>query len=478
MLQTTDCGQVDAACSPPRQQALRRHEPAPPLRLLLPPALPQHWMGAPAGTALAWRHRLPWPGVSDGVALRVVQAPEIRRAQPEPEPEPEQLGLFATRRFIKGQLVLEERPTLVVDTVLSDDEVTVDGQRQQLSALWQQWAQQLAAFATLGWKERAVVLALWHPASGSPGAQALDIAAFLSFLHCAAGAGSAHDATLAAARVVPRSTAARVILIVRCNSFQWGEVQHAVLPHSSRINHSCEPNLIHQQSSDDGGTLQLSARRRGWQGSIATGERSTGRTAAIQFFAVRDIAEGDELTHDYLGLPLLSTAERQQRLEETKYFLCTCKACKACCAGETADVGLLSSELDVPTAVVAAERLRWLEQQLTSLGSGGASSASLDLAVDAIDWLWDWLLHTRCVTISPVWYIGPQNVRSLARALGLPRDGEAEGDGGLERRWRAVELLREVLAQLPANSAAHRDTSLELVLVRSSGRGPPSFSRQ
>ena len=504
---------------------------SPLLLLPLPPSSPQRWHASPAATALAWSHRV--ADHSDVVLRPASRATGTCQAQ----------GLFARRAFAKGELVLEEQPILTVAT-LSDDDDDDDGQKNL--RLWRQWAVQLAAFAILSWSDRAAVLDLWSPDPMGTEAAALGLPGFLDCLqHCGGGGGSVSavalgdEAVVAAARAVPRVVAARVLLIIRCNSFDWqGEgdeevQQHVILPRSARINHSCAPNVIHQRSSDDGGTLHLSARRRrkqhmsAYDGSrpeepnssaVAAGAPAAAATT-IQFFAVRDIGAGEELCHDYLGLVLMSTEARQQRLQETKYFLCQCAACRCAAAApaaaavaaaaraEEARARLYALELQLEreaaraaeaTAATAAGAVAAAGQENPAVPGVATAAGSCDILADEIDWLWEFHSNARsgltsgtqtsvesdntdtaiaaatltcsattCIIISPVWYIGHRTIRSVARALAMQAQAQPghqrQGQGQGQRRQRAVGLLKRVLAELPVGSAAYRDTSLELV---------------
>lgn len=91
----------------------------------------------------------------------------------------------------------------------------------------------------------------------------------------------------------------KVMLIWACNSFEGGRLyeQH------SRINHSCNPNAVVQPSDNDGQCVR----------------------------AVTNIAQGDEITISYLGLFLYADGPtRRVQLAQHKHFICACFRCTSC----------------------------------------------------------------------------------------------------------------------------------------------------
>ena len=93
-------------------------------------------------------------------------------------------------------------------------------------------------------------------------------------------------------------TLQKVILIWACNSFQGGRIYGEI----SRVNHSCNPNAVIQTM--DGGEGQ-------------------------RLIAATKINKGSEVCISYLGLLLYAdTATRKQKLLNTKYFDCQCTRCK------------------------------------------------------------------------------------------------------------------------------------------------------
>ena len=86
-----------------------------------------------------------------------------------------------------------------------------------------------------------------------------------------------------------------VMLIWTCNSFEQGRAYETI----SRINHSCNPNAI-VQAHDDGQRVVAAA----------------------------PIAVGDEISISYLGILLWAERDaRQNHLQQTKHFTCACTRC-------------------------------------------------------------------------------------------------------------------------------------------------------
>lgn len=90
-----------------------------------------------------------------------------------------------------------------------------------------------------------------------------------------------------------------------CNGFGiWDRVNHqlgvALYPQSSYFNHSCAPNL---------------------------GRRNRSYSRIIEFFAARDILEGEPLCISYIDLKL-PAVERKLKLKATYSFECVCIRCR------------------------------------------------------------------------------------------------------------------------------------------------------
>ncbi|TFK92493.1 SET domain-containing protein [Polyporus arcularius HHB13444] len=127
----------------------------------------------------------------------------------------------------------------------------------------------------------------------------------------------------------------------------------AIFPLGSRFNSSCEPNVNNY-----------------WNESLNQ----------ITFWAVRDIAEGEELCICY-GTPLAKRADRRARLESSFRFVCNCVACarEGAALKESDDRRVSISRLYDEIATCGsnprsrrAETLKLLEAE-NLLGSHGAS---------------------------------------------------------------------------------------------------------
>ena len=87
----------------------------------------------------------------------------------------------------------------------------------------------------------------------------------------------------------------KVMLIWACNAFQGGRIYKII----SRVNHNCNPNSIIQA---DGETQRL--------------------------VAASEISQGEEITISYLGSMLYADTEaRNDKLKKTKFFDCKCERC-------------------------------------------------------------------------------------------------------------------------------------------------------
>ena len=123
-------------------------------------------------------------------------------------------------------------------------------------------------------------------------------------------------------------TIKKVMLIWACNSFEGGRIYLNM----SRTNHDCNPNAVIQPivSSNDKDKTSASVSVSGTGTRTRTGDNNNGQ----RMVAVTDICCGEEITISYLGLLLYTgTACRQHKLRTTKFFDCTCERC---CTNDTA----------------------------------------------------------------------------------------------------------------------------------------------
>jgi len=96
----------------------------------------------------------------------------------------------------------------------------------------------------------------------------------------------------------------KLLLIWSCNSFEGGRIY----PIISRVNHSCNPNAVIQPTN--------------------MGKDSDGSKEGQKLMAATKIEKGSEICISYLGLILYTdTKTRQKKLERTKFFICKCSRC-------------------------------------------------------------------------------------------------------------------------------------------------------
>lgn len=229
-------------------------------------------------------------------------------------------GLFATKKIVKGDLILEETPILKV-APLSDEESTSlydefmgDKKPSSTSAsssikdgsLWNAitppasvpsgsigtfrgmvqagmcWIKRKSSLSD---SDETSLLQLYYPEKGSS---------------CAleqATVQLAKDAAKYLKEHLSEGDLEKIMLVWAYNSFEGGRIY----PQMSRINHDCNPNAIIQADDD----IQ-------------------------RVLAATDIGVGDEITISYLGLLLYSETDvRKEKLRAAKYFECQCRRCSS-----------------------------------------------------------------------------------------------------------------------------------------------------
>jgi hypothetical protein len=235
------------------------------------------------------------------------------------------LGLFATKPFAKGDLILEEHPVVTV-APLSDDESKslmiefVGGKKQSSKknesasvTLWS--AMEPPALVPLQFRGtfRGMVQAGLCWMKRQP-LKKEDVETLLQFYHPSKDTSSPFEKSILQIsgqameylkQHVPAKyadfddweTLEQVLLIWACNSFEGGHLY----PQISRVNHDCNPNALIQP-----------------------------REEAQRLVVAADIAEGDEITISYLGLMLYAeTSVRKDCLQKSKFFECHCTRCSS-----------------------------------------------------------------------------------------------------------------------------------------------------
>ncbi len=233
-------------------------------------------------------------------------------------------GLFATREYQIGDVILEEAaPLLRVEPLTGssllkhnlktgqpkDDgtgspqtgtEIPVpESVESALHSKFRTMVQMALTSLSLDDTTVSSLTSLYTPSLDTPSEHETSIVqlshAVLDYLRTNAVKGSPLETALRERKETIQS----LMLVWACNAFAGGRIYRTV----SRINHSCNPNAIVQtKEGDDNGQILKAA---------------------------TPIRAGDELSISYLpGLFLYAdTATRQARLKADKYFHCSCSRC-------------------------------------------------------------------------------------------------------------------------------------------------------
>lgn len=206
------------------------------------------------------------------------------------------LGLFASKDFVAGDVVLEENPLVVLAPNEIDAKKKIIKVPDSVKPLYHSKFQSMVK-AGMCWMKKTEkeetkksLLELYFPTEESFSSLEEDILQLaqqaVEYLQKQPDYSNANDA----------ETLQKVMLIWACNAFQGGRVYFQM----SRANHSCNPSAI-IQSDDDKQRL----------------------------VAATDIAKGDEITISYLGSMMYTeTSVRNQKLQHSKFFSCSCARCK------------------------------------------------------------------------------------------------------------------------------------------------------
>jgi hypothetical protein len=206
------------------------------------------------------------------------------------------LGLFTSKEYQGGDILLEETPIIVLSQLSTDSKSKPSGIIKPPSSLDSQFHGTFISMVKTGqsWmrqksKDEKVILDLYFPTSDFPSPQEKTVL----------------EIAKAAVEYIKKSESGyqewealeKAMLIWACNAFQGGRIY----PTISRVNHDCNPNAVIKA---DGETLRL--------------------IAAVK------IAAGEEIKISYLGSMLYADkATRNNKLQRTKYFECTCNRCSS-----------------------------------------------------------------------------------------------------------------------------------------------------
>lgn len=198
------------------------------------------------------------------------------------------LGLFASKTFKAGTVVLEEAPIVVlaksaestITVPASVDEKYHDTFRSMVQA-GLSWIQQQP-------KDEKAILELYFPSNESANVYEKDVLKVaneaIKYLQNKSSSEEENWVTIG-----------KIMLVWSCNAFEGGRIYRKI----SRVNHCCNPNAIIQPAGE---TQRL--------------------------VAAADIVQGDEITISYLGTMLYAdTQTRNERLKQAKFFECSCDRC-------------------------------------------------------------------------------------------------------------------------------------------------------
>jgi hypothetical protein len=231
------------------------------------------------------------------------------------------VGLFATRAFAVGNVVLEHEAPLIVlspqdETAFSLLSLKHTGRQKQETppSLWELIvppasipAHQVGNFrgmvqAAVSFSQRSKsgdyskLFQLYRPTDASQSQQEKEILETSNEALAYLERNSKGD--LKNLVINNSDNLLAVMLIWSCNSFQGGRIYDT----HSRINHSCNPNAVIQTEE----------------------EKQCVRAAA-------PVSIGDEITISYLGIFLYADGPtRRDQLSKHKHFVCACERCTTC----------------------------------------------------------------------------------------------------------------------------------------------------
>eukprot|EP00980_Cylindrotheca_fusiformis_P031551 scaffold26550_cov122-Cylindrotheca_fusiformis.AAC.4 len=205
------------------------------------------------------------------------------------------LGLFATKNFHPGNVILQESPIVVVNgkgesskmsasiEVPSSIDSKFHGTFRSMVQVGLYWIDQQVQDENT----EKVLLSLYFPSSESSSEHEKEV---LKVAMEASNFLKNQKKDFKNWDIVEK-----IMLIWACNAFEKGRIY----PEISRVNHCCNPTAIIQPDGE-----------------------------AQRLVAAADIAKGDEIVISYLGLMLYAdTRTRKDRLARTKFFECQCDRC-------------------------------------------------------------------------------------------------------------------------------------------------------
>ena len=281
----------------------------------------------------------------------------------------EQYGLFATKSFAEGDVILTESPLAILSSSNNDDNVRCQFDPASLMSSNEKKSNNsssiindirlppsivaqlnddtkrtnklrgmivaLASYATLSYdeltqqsqsqqsKNRPKLFQLYHPQHLNVGTykqttnqdelDAIELAKLA--ISCAKQMCALKENALSSL-LKKSDELVELLLIYTCNSFEGGRIYNEL----SRVNHSCDPNAVVVEGND----YDLSAHTT----TSNVGTKNTNNNDVSVLKAACDIKPGDEITISYLGKYLFASYPiRQKVLRANKHFVCKCVRC-------------------------------------------------------------------------------------------------------------------------------------------------------
>jgi hypothetical protein len=206
------------------------------------------------------------------------------------------LGLYATKEFKEGDVILQEDPLATLAPANDEESNKKASESIQLpSSLAKELHGKFKGMVQAGLccpqdpETKQALLKLYHPTNEPSNLE-------VPIVDCAKQATNyIRNHTKNSDSFDDSEVLQNIMLVWACNSFQGGRIYEQI----SRVNHSCNPNAL----------------------IVPDGESQ-------KLVAAATIQKGDEITISYLGLMLYAeTQTRRDLLQQDKYFTCTCVRC-------------------------------------------------------------------------------------------------------------------------------------------------------
>jgi hypothetical protein len=382
------------------------------------------------------------------------------------------LGLFATKPFAPGDVILEENPLITLAPLSADEEdklvelLLVNKNKKNIPQQCSLW-NSLKIPSTLpkqahgqfrgmvqaglcfdytmqkvgGGESEEKLLKLYHPTSTQEvstleeGIIHVSNVALDYIKNHTKNPPSASDEVLR-----------KVMLIWACNSFEGGRIYDTM----SRVNHSCDPNAIIQVSTQQQQLVQPQQ------------PLESAKYAAQRLVAAAPIAEGDEICISYLGLFLYAeTSVRIDLLQQQKHFTCDCPRCTAGTEDKTARIPCPTRHPRQGASQILDEDVQY-DDELEVLYVTWSTLPEATTSTKEMKRLQQVMSS---VTQKVVSYLQDHHQKGLSKKPGQQRPKETEDDDDDDNESDEDEILEEhVSLASTVMGAQHWTTNLLLLL--------------